>query len=132
MSSYYEYFNPNPKGLETGDCIIRSLCKVTNLSWYDVFDKLIIFSRENCIMPNEGDSKMLEQMMNYFGLTRCKIPKPQKGMSAYNVLRFCKEHPSGKYVIRLARHVIGVVDGKIYDLHSGWLHSQVYTYYQLK
>jgi hypothetical protein len=37
----YVYFNPNPSGKMVGDCIIRALSKILNMSWESVFVELM-------------------------------------------------------------------------------------------
>ena len=129
--SYYKYFNPNPKGLEMGDCVIRSLCAATKLTWYEVFDKLTEFARNNCVVLNEGHSKIVESRMKYFGFIRNKIGKPTKGSRSYTVADFCKDHSEGKYILNLQHHMIAVINGEYYDIYPCWDNSKVYCYYEL-
>lgn len=126
---YFNHFNPNPKNLETGDCVIRALCAVTNKSWYEVFDIICAHARENAVMPN--DNWTTESRMNLFGLRRVKLPKPSKGEKCYKVEQFCKEHPKGKYILNMAHHEMAVIDGEYYDLYPGWETTRVYSYYEL-
>lgn len=130
--SYYKYFNPNPKGLETGDCVIRALCAVTGKSWYEVFDIICKNARENGVMPNSGTKFDVESRMKLFGLKRKVIPKPTKGGSCYTVEQFCKNHRKGKYILTIAHHEMAVVDGKYYDIYSCWDSKRVYSYYELE
>lgn len=129
VCKYYKEFNPNPKKLHAGDCVVRALCAVTGKDWYEIFDLLVRIARENCVMPNEGDTKFDELVLTEFGFKRCKLTR-QKGKKAMNVERFCKEHPTGRYVLRCAHHLMGVVDGLYWELLPGWEDSTVYTYYE--
>lgn len=56
----------------------------------------------------------------------------EKGKKAMNVDRFCKEHPEGRYILRLANHQMGVVNGKYYELYPCWEKATVYTYWEYK
>lgn len=129
-NKYYKYFNPNPKGLETGDCVIRALCAITGKSWYEIFDIIVKHARDNCVMPNENQ-KTIEYRMQLFGLKRYTIPKPKKGNKCYTVEQFCKEHTKGKYILKIAHHEMAVIDGQYYDIYPGWERSRVYSYYEL-
>lgn len=124
---YFEYFQPNPKENKTTDCTIRAICAVTGLSWYEVFDKVIAEARKECIYPN--DHRFMEQRLKIFGLVKKTIPRPKRGEKSMTVQKFCKEHPTGKYVLLTAHHNIGVINGKYYDtfVDTG---SKVYTYYE--
>lgn len=129
-SKYYKHFNPNPKGLEVGDCVIRALCAITDKTWYEVFDIICAHARENAVMPNEGKQKFLEERMSLFNLKRVKIPKPRKGENCYTVATFCKNNPKGKYILNIAQHEMAVIDGEYYDLYPVWEKSRVYSYYE--
>lgn len=131
-SKYYKHFNPNPRGLEIGDCVIRALCAVTDKSWYDIFDIICKHARDNAIMPNESLRKFVEQRMSLFGLRLVKLAKPNKGEKCYTVSRFCKEHNKGKYILNVANHEIAIVDGHYYDIYPCWDNSRVYSYYEFK
>ena len=128
VDEYFEYFQPNPKENKTADCTIRAICAVTGLSWYEVFDKIVARARELCLFPSDRD--FMDERMAMFGLIKIKLPRPKKGEKAMTVHKFCKEHPHGKYVLRTAKHNIGVVDGKYYDT---WVNygQRVYAYYEL-
>ena len=52
--SRYRYYQTNKKDLkdEYGDCVIRSLTKVTGKEWLQVFEELLPYARELQCMPN--------------------------------------------------------------------------------
>lgn len=109
------YYQPNKKDLKDnyGDCVIRSLTKVTGKSWLEVFDELIPISREeqcpyNCKPCYE---KYLTENLNmmYNGISN------KKGSKRPTVKSFAKDHPTGTYILRVANHVVAVVDGHYYD-----------------
>lgn len=127
ISKYYQHYNPNPSGKETGDCIIRALCKITDRDWLSIYDDLCKLGREN-FTPFTSLS-MDYVFVDYRKFKKHKVTR-QKGRKALNVETFCKEHPTGKYIIRLAHHVIAVVDGKYYDIYPCWDKKTVYTYYE--
>ena len=129
MSNYYEHYNPNPTGKETGDCIIRTLCKVTNFSWMELYDQLTEIGRNNCTPFTSLEMDYL--FVDCYKFVKHKVTR-QKGKKALNVKTFCKEHTTGKYILRVAHHVLPVVDGKYYDIYSCWDNKTVYTYYECK
>ncbi|WP_405316514.1 hypothetical protein [Faecalibacillus faecis] len=130
VSKYYREFNPNPLDKECGDCVIRSLCAVTEKSWYEIYDMLSNLGKELACPFDSIDIKDYDFYTHIFGMTRYKVSR-EKGKKALNVERFCKEHFTGKYILRLANHMMGVVDGKYYELYPGWEDATVYTYWRL-
>ena len=126
ISKYYEQYNPNPLKKEVGDCVIRALCVVTNRSWYDIYDELSDLGRTKCAPFNTIMNELIEE---HYGFKKHKVRR-EKGKKALNVETFCKEHPTGIYLPRLANHYIGIVNGKYYDLYPCWDKKTVYTYYE--
>ena len=55
MKKIFVYYQPNKKDQkdETGDCVIRSICKATGKSWTEVFDDLCRYAREEQCLPNQ-------------------------------------------------------------------------------
>lgn len=113
--SGYVYFQPNKKDLKDkyGDCVIRSMCKALDMEWLDVFDEMQPISREmqvpfNCRPCYE---KYLEEVkgFNYTGISN------KKGTKRPTVESFARSNRVGTYVLRLAHHIVTVVDGFYYD-----------------
>lgn len=129
QSKYYKEFNPNPLGKEVGDCQIRALCAVTNKSWYEIYDLLVDYGRITA-SPFFFTDKDACYYTDLFGMKMHKLPKREKGKKAMTVSQFCKEHPSGKYILRCAKHVIGIVNGEYYDLYPAWDNSTVYKFFE--
>ena len=126
-STRYKYYQPNKKDLkdEYGDCVIRALCKVTGKEWLEVFDELIPYVREVQANPNapQVQSKYLEdQGFKWVGI------KAQKGKSRPTVANMYKVFPKGTCIIRVAHHVVAMVDGVYYDTWDSGGKS-VYGYY---
>lgn len=126
MSKYYKFYNPNPLGKEVGDCIIRSLCAVTGQDWFSLYDQLSQLGRTLCTPFNCIDLNVLYEQ--HFGFIKGHL-KRQKGVKACTVAKFCKDHPKGTYIVRLAHHVMAVKDGQYHDIYACWDKSTVYTYY---
>lgn len=128
QSKYYKEFNPNPLGKEVGDCQIRALCAVTGKSWYEIYDMLVAYGRK-VACPFFWTDPNSSYHTDLFGMVRHKVTR-QKGKKALSVETFCKEHPEGKYILRLAHHCMGIVNGEYYELYAGWEKRTVYTYYE--
>ena len=129
VDNYFEYFQPNPKNKETADCTIRAICAVTGLDWYEVFDKIIEEARKECEFPNSVS--FMGKRMKIFGLVKRTIPRPKRGEKSETLQSFCRKHPTGRYVLSLAGHDVGAVDGKYYDTFVNY-GQKVYTYYEME
>lgn len=125
----WEYFQPNPKHEKAGDCQIRAVCATTGLDWYTVFDKMVEFCRENCYVWYSNEA--YNYLEDKFGFTKLPSAKRVKGKKATTVQMFCKEHPTGKFIVSTVHHVVGIKDGKYYDSwNSG--EEAIYRIYELK
>ena len=109
----FEKFNPNPLGRKDAcDCVIRAICKITGMSWVEVYDELYQYGLSIGGFGNEKEvySAMLKDKGYEFHAI-----KREKSKRACCVEQFCKEHPKGSYILRLAHHLTAVVDGVCYD-----------------
>lgn len=113
-SKNYKYYQPNKKDLkdEYGDCVIRALTKATGKEWLVVFDELTPIARELQCMPNS--KPCYEAYLRLHGFTYTGISN-KKGTKRPTVDRFAKDNPKGIYFLRVANHVVTVVDGIYYD-----------------
>ena len=129
----YVYFQPNKKDLKdkTGDCQIRAFCKVLDIDWLTAFDLTIPICRElQTYTIFDCNLEKTQAAMETLGFTYTGISN-KKGSTRPTVDSFAKSHPTGRYIVSLARHVVAVVDGKYYDTwDSGY--KSLYGYYELK
>lgn len=110
----YKYYQPNKKDLKDtyGDCVIRALTKALSLEWLQVFDEMQPISREmqvpfNCKPCYE--QYILSKGFKYFGISNAK------GTKRPTVESFAKNNSDGVYILRVAHHLVTVVDGYYYD-----------------
>ena len=100
------YFNPNPLKKSTGDCIIRAICAVTNISWKDAFMLLAARALSMCDMPSSNEVWM--SVVEDLGFTRYYT-------CCQTVQEFCDDHPVGTFILGTGSHVIAIIDGDYYD-----------------
>lgn len=126
------YYQPNKKDLKdkVGDCQIRALSKVLSLSWVEAFDLTIPICRElQTYTIFDCDLAKTKEAMEKLGFKYTGISN-KKGTKRPTIDEFAKDHPSGKYVVTVAHHVVAIVDGKYYDTwDSGY--KSMYGYYEL-
>ena len=131
MDKYFEQYNPNPQGKETGDCVIRALCCITNKSWEDIYDTLCGLAKQMHTMPNSTDEDYMLKRMAYFNLERVRVPRTRRGEKSLTVQQFCEEHPIGCFILKLGHHEVAVKNGKYYDLYP-YRNKKVYSYWRKK
>lgn len=105
----FAYYNPHPDNKHVGDCVKRALTKATGWDYHDVqlalnrykkVTKTKVFNEAKNFVPfieKELEGKKLPQYRNV------------------KVGEFAKQHQSGAFVAKVRRHVVAVVDGKVYD-----------------
>lgn len=128
----YEYYQPNKKDLKDSysDCQVRALSKALGVTWLEAFDLTIPICREMQTYTIFGGSceigkKSLAKLgFEYHGVSN------KKGTKRPTVDSFAKEHPTGRYIAKVASHVVAVVDGKYYDTWDSGDKS-MYGYYEL-
>lgn len=113
----FQYYQPNKLDLEDkfGDCTIRALSKALDVTWLEAFDKTIPLCREFQLMPNYMFfAKSAKKTAEALGLEHHTISN-KKGTKRPTVNSFAKDHPTGRYICKVAHHVVAVVDGKYFD-----------------
>lgn len=115
-SKRFQYYQPNAKDPKDkfGDCQIRALSKALNCTWLEAFDALVPLMREEQCNGIGVTVEVSSRMLGHFGFVYHGITNA-KGTKRPTVDSFAKEHPVGTYILRVANHVVAVVDGKYYD-----------------
>lgn len=73
-TQYYHFFNKNPKGRKTTDCVVRALATVLNQSWEQTYKDLFEMGMKSCRPPE--DDQVVEK---YLESKKCfKINQPKK------------------------------------------------------
>ena len=122
----YIYYNPNPDGAMTGDCVIRAVSKVTERSWDETY--VILASYGFGFKKLMNTDVVWGAYLKDMGFSRYSLPNSCP--HCYTVRDFCRSHPDGTYVLCTGTHVVAVVDGNYYD---SWDSGQeVVAYYWRK
>ena len=107
----YQHYQPNPRKIQTDDCVIRALTKALDVDW----DTASVYA----IVQQIRDSDLY--VKNYVwgnlllrnGFTKHHIPDTCP--DCFTVEDFAKEHPQGLYILGTGEHAVAVVDGDWYD-----------------
>ena len=122
----WEYYNANPRGRRTGDCVIRAVCAATGKSWDEVYTSvaLLAYALEDMPSTNHVWRTCLKSM----GYKRATIPDTCP--DCYTVEDFADEHQSGSYVVGTGTHAVAVVDGTVLDTWDSRDEVPLYYYYK--
>lgn len=112
MKTKNKYYNPNPFKKETGDCVVRAMCKAVGKDWDKVYFELVQIGFELKVMPN-CDEAWKQYLINN-GFIYHKITN-KRGSKRPTVQSFAKDNKSGTYVLRVANHIVTCEDGFYYD-----------------
>lgn len=107
----YKHFNPNPCGKAVGDCVIRAVSKVENMSWEQAYISVCVFGYVYCDMPSSN--AVWSAYLKSRGYTQHAVP--DNCPLCYTVKDFCREHDRGSFLLGTGTHVVAVVDGDYYD-----------------
>lgn len=107
----YIEFQNNPCGRRVGDCAVRALSKALDTTWESAYLMLTINGLQMCDMPS-SDS-VLGATLRQNGFERHALSNTCP--DCYTAEEFCKEFPTGTYVLFFGGHVATVVDGDLYD-----------------
>lgn len=116
-------WNPNPKGLNVGDCVIRAICAVTGKSWNYIHEDLCALSREMADLPNAD--RVWWTYLQHYGFDKKILLDTCP--DCYTVRDFSYDHPNGIYILGPQDHAVAVIYGNWYD---SWDSGQtIPTYY---
>lgn len=107
----YRHYNPNPTGARVGDCTVRAVSKATGEDWARTFCGLCAEGMRLCDMPSANH--VWGAYLRRRGFRRHALPDTCP--DCYTVSDFCRDHPSGVYVLAISGHVVCVQDGDYYD-----------------
>lgn len=110
--AYIEY-NPNPAEHDTGDCVIRAICKALGMEWENVYMALTLKGLQ---MSMWGDTNAVwEAYLREKGYLRKAIPNTCP--DCYSIADFAADNPKGTFIVATGSHVVCVKDG---DYHDSW------------
>ena len=107
----YVYYNANPARVSNGDCVLRALSKVMNLTWDEVAIDLCMMQISLHDMQNKDF--VWGEYLALNGFVKGFLPYPCP--NCVTVREFCRMHPVGTFVVATGNHVVAVVDGDYYD-----------------
>lgn len=139
-TEYFKYFNANPKGRITTDCVIRAISKGLGITWEAAFDKLTAIARKEGYTITERHC--FDKLLKKEGWIRMKQPKHDDGtkVSCKELIDYYSGFLSDVRIIASvgAHHINCIVDAnentigdREYKVHDIWNSSneKVGVYY---
>jgi len=116
-------YNPNPRGINTGDCVIRAICRATDKTWEKVYAELTIKGLQEAMW---GDTNTVwEKYLKENGFVKELLPNTCP--DCYTIADFANEHKAGTFIVATGTHVVTVKDGRYFDTwDSGYLIPSYY------
>lgn len=121
----YSYFNPNPFGRRVGDCAVRAVSAALGQEWEKTYIDLCIQGFLVGDLPNSNavwDTYLKQHNFKRYTLPDCP--------DCYTVNDFCKQNPSGVFVLGTGTHVVTVIDGCYKDAWDSG--NEIIMYYYRK
>lgn len=107
----FKEYNPNPSGLNVGDCVIRAISALFGISWDEAYLKMMCQGFLMKDMPSAN--RVWGEFLRKQNYKRFIIPDTCP--ECYTVREFCNDHPKGQYMLGTGSHVLAVIDGDYYD-----------------
>ena len=124
--SVWREFNPNPAGRMVGDCAVRAVAKALGVDWETAFCLIAAAAYGMGDMPS-SDS-VWGAVLRQNGFYRAAIPNTCP--DCYTAEEFCKDNPSGTFVLGFGGHVATAQDGVLYDSWDSSQETPVYFWFR--
>ena len=119
----YVYLNLNPLRRNTNDCVIRAIALAMNMSWDDVYMDVARMGKD--LADNMEANSTWGTYLKRNGWIQEVLP--DHCPECYTVQDFCRDFPSGTYIVATGSHVLCIKDGAAYDTSDP--KDEILTYY---
>lgn len=103
--------NPNPRNVRVGDCVIRAISIATGKDWDTIYTALAVYGFMLCDMPSSN--AVWGAYLKSLGYERNIVIDTCP--DCYTVRDFCRDHPSGTFIVGTGTHVVAIIDGNYCD-----------------
>ena len=112
-TSTFTYYNANPKGKITCDCVTRAICTALDEPYNDVLKEMFEMQFETGY--EYTDKKCTEKYLKSKGWVKMKQPRKSDN-TKYTGKEFCKIY-KGTCVANIGgNHMVCIKNGKVYDI----------------
>ena len=103
----YRYFNENPCGKLSNDCVIRAISCLLGKSWEETYLDICSEGLRMCDMPSVNS--VWASYLYGKGFVKLSVPL------GYTIKRYVLDYPDGDYLLSTGDHVVCVKNGTYYD-----------------
>lgn len=107
----WQFYNPNPAGKRVGDCTVRAISKATGQTWEKTYMDLCL---QGYIM---GDMPTANAVWGAYLKSKGfkQHVMPDTCPECYTVAEFCRDYPTGTYILAISGHVVAIENGTSFD-----------------
>lgn len=107
----YFYYNANPKGIRTGDCVVRGISYFLGMNWIDTLHSLVNWGAERGLVLFHYRG-FYNQYLVEKGYKKKKVPNKE-----WTVNDFCNYYAEDNkcYLIQCPRHITVIHSKNIID-----------------
>lgn len=122
----YRMVNPNPVGRRVTDCAIRAVSLALDVDWETAY---LLIALNGIQM---GDTMEINDVwgsvLRQHGFYRKVLPNTCP--DCYTVRDFCRDNPSGVFVLGLHNHAVAAIDGDWLDIFNSGDEPVEYVWYR--
>ncbi len=122
----WKEYNPNPVGRRVIDCAVRAVSKALNMDWEEAYAKIALNGFLMADMPSSN--AVWGALLRQHGFRRGAISNDLP--IDYNAEDFCRDNPTGVFVLGFTNHVATIVDGVLYDAWNSSFEIPEYVWYK--
>lgn len=124
VKKMFREFNSNPRNKRVGDCVIRAISKALNKPWEDVYVQLVVQGYLMADLPSAN--AVWGAYLKNKGFSRDVVSADCP--ECYTVEDFCREHPTGIYILGTGTHAVCVINGDYFDTWKSGEEQPIYFY----
>lgn len=113
----FEYFNPNPRGAITGDCVKRAIVVATGIDYHKLEVDMNRMKKHQGLAYNYKKN-WEPYIMKVLGAKKIGYSTPY-GQSSWHVSTIDQvlgDYPHLTFILCVSKHLIGIKNNTIYDL----------------
>ena len=116
--------NLNPDKKKVGDCVIRAIAYALQYTWERAYIELMIEGFTEYDMPSSN--RVWDSYLRKNGFERYVVP--DSCPDCYTVKDFCRDYPTGVYVLATGTHVLVCHNGDYIDSWDSGDEVPIYYY----
>ena len=120
------YYNENPDDLRVGDCVVRAISKIENMSWYDVY--IDICAQGMCLSDMPDSNRVWMAYLKNLGYKLTLFPSDCP--NCFTIEDFCERYPKGKFLVSTGSHLVAIEDSDFFDTWDS--SKEIVIYYFVK